>query len=98
MFCGVNPLAEFVLKQNAAVRAVAAEQREDAPDWPAWADAVCDAVERIAKLHANDDPCRDAREGGCETLRLLATIYADSAEYRDGWRPDTRGQYGPSAD
>ena len=96
----MNPLAEFILGRNAALRAAADKDPDDLEDWPSCVQGRCDAVEQLVRLHVNDDPCRYQREGGCETLRLLGTMYADDPEYRDEWRPVDwpHGQYGPTAD
>lgn len=95
----MNPLGEFLRRQNDASRAAVVETL-DISDWPVWVLDMCDAVDRIITLHAGDDPCRAPAEGGCETLRLLARPYRTDPEYRDEWLPidQAPGQSGLTGD
>lgn len=96
----MTQLGEFLRLQNATIRAAAPVDLDDKRDWPSWVVDACDAVDKLIDLHAAGvDPCRDLREGGCETLRLLAFPYRHDPEYRDAWRPlDRPHGEGPTAD
>ena len=66
--------------------------------WLGWVKADCEAKRRIVELHRPeafaDDPAltfcahcqRTAGEYPCQTVRILATIWADHLDYREEWR------------
>lgn len=96
----MNPLGEFLRQKNAATRAAVLEDLDGKPEWPRWIADTCDAVDKLIDLHAAGvDPCLDTREGGCETLRLLAFPYRAHPKYRTTWRPlDRPSEDKPTAD
>ena len=96
----MTPLGEFLRQQNAATRAAVPDDLSAKLDWSAWVVDICDAVDKLIDLHAAGvDPCLDTRDGGCETLRLLAFAYRDHPEYRHEWGPIDRPRgEAPTAD
>lgn len=57
---------------------------------PARVLAECEAKRRIVGLHPEIlGGCQECANEHfpCRTLRVLATVYADHPDYRDGWRP-----------